>query len=125
MQSAARSPFSVNGKCYKQRYKQRYKRTEMLSLGHYLDRPLAHTSIVCLTGFATQGQSHACSARQNERIVRLSLKQLFPLVVSQVSDMWDCEIRYEAYRQPIGGIVALLDENGGEAIPHDPLGIAQ
>ena len=54
----------------------------------------------------------------------LSLKQLFPLVVSQVPDMWEGEIRYEAFRQPIGSIVALLDKNGGEAIPHDPLGIA-
>lgn len=30
-----------------------------------------YTSTRCLTGFATQGQSHACSARGNERTVRL------------------------------------------------------
>jgi NADH dehydrogenase len=43
--------------------------TEVLSLGQHLDRPLAHMSIVCLTWFATQRQSHACSGRQNERTV--------------------------------------------------------
>src|SRR5205807_978560 len=54
MPSVIRSPSSVNG--------ERYKRTEMLSLGQHLDRPLAHTSIVCLTWFATHEQSHTCSA---------------------------------------------------------------
>jgi hypothetical protein len=55
----------------------------------------------------------------------LSREELFPPIVSQISDMLNCEIGSEAFWRWVGRVVALHDENGGEAIPHDLLGSMQ
>ena len=52
-------------------------------------------------------------------------KELFLPIVSQISDMLNCEIGSEAFRRWVGRVVALHDENDGEAIPHDLLGSMQ